>query len=121
MSDEKKVRVVCCSHGDPDQSYRVRLATALENDSELFAISVQKSCGWEKLTTFPKKYLTCLDLKNLISRIYQTKELYLDRERQFPLPTTWDDQLVQKVFSGLNIRPLTGVNDILVYRVFIEG
>jgi len=69
---------------------------------------------------FSRKFLTFLDLRHLVERTFLTANVFLDERLTTKIPKKWDNKLVQQTFCAMGVRPCSDVNDILVYRVFID-
>lgn len=96
---------------------RAKLAGTLAG-SDLFALGVRKCpcVDYLQLHVFDKRFLK---FKHFLD-LYPEHVLYFDAGANLPVPIEqWAERLVAATFSDLNIRPITDVDDILCYRLFL--
>lgn len=86
--------------------------------SEMFALAVRKCVctNYVKWHVFEKDFLRFRHLNDL----YPGHPLFFDAAARIPVPVhDWSERRVAETLSEMNIRPSTGVDDLLAYRLYL--
>ena len=86
----------------------------------IFCVCVQKCCGFEQPFVFHKTFLTFRILRELAKSQFNTSKLFLDSNKELSIPDEWNDALVCTTLAAMGVRPISGIDDILAFRVYIK-
>ena len=112
---------------NPDTStfYLEEFCNRLRSEKTNFIlILITKSCGYTIPWLTRRETYNLHDLFRYVENVFHLHaleyKLTFDLEGQISIPTSWLDYDPCFLFNHLNLRPLSHVNDILTYKIYLH-